>query len=675
MKYGEEPIETARRELYEEIGHESPDMVALSEADVMEEKETVPRRAFTSEHKFEIVRDIERHATIKEGLQKHRIAEKELTRLFPRRIIERVLFVVPPDADVAMFNYATAKRGRYWNYPPYGVGVIASHLRAIGIDVMILNLNNEILKACKSSKGEEYFDFDEVWSGKLAEELLDFKPDIAGVTCMFTQTHISMVRICNAVKRQNPMLPVALGGVHITNCLMNKDISRQIMDELDNVDLFFLYEAEIAFTQFVKVVNKELPSGELYQVYFNSSAEKLYFADKLIPGKEALNVIPAHDLMTPTELSEYGTIGGFYCLKDKGTRMTTVLANRGCRGSCAFCSVRSFNGLGVRHRSVQSIVDELVMLRNEYAIGHIMWLDDDFLHDHKRALRLFNEIVKQNIGITWDCTNGVIAISCTDEIISAAYESGCIGLTLGVESGSPKILKQVRKPGNVKIFKKAAEVLRKYEQINSRVFLMIGFPEETYRDILDTIALALEMDLDWYNVTILQPLPNTPIFNVMVDQGLADKINFSDIRYNSGPFGKHRKMAEQNKDLLSSDFKDVFRNVDLDTMPTAEHLDIIWAYMNYHLNFKRLFKEQRSMKLMQQYKYVRNIAELVAPENAFAVYFSGYLEKKLFGEINQEVIQKMEEQLCSSKYWMRRFDDFGLSVEHMKTGIFPYNAA
>ena len=600
-----------------------------------------------------------------------RIAEKELTRLFPQRRIERVLFIAPPDADVTMFNYATAKRGRYWNYPPYGVGVIASNLRSVGIEVRILNLNNEILKASKNSKGEEYFNFDEVWNSKLAEELLDFKPDIVGVTCMFTQTHTSMVKICDAVKRQNPVLPVALGGVHITNCFINKEISKQTLNELNSVDIFFLYEADLAFTQFIKVVNRDLPPGELCQVYFNSGAEKLYFADRLIPVEEALNVIPAHDLMTPTELTEHGTIGGFYCLKDKGTRMTTVLANRGCRGSCAFCSVRSFNGLGIRHRSVRSIIDELVMLRDKYGIGHIMWLDDDFLHDHRKTLRFFNEMVKQNIGITWDCTNGVIAISCTDEIISAAAESGCIGLTLGVESGSPKILKQVRKPGNVKIFRKAAEVLRKYEQINSRVFLMIGFPEETYRDILATINLAIEMDLDWYNVTILQPLPNTPIFNAMMNQGLTDKISFSDIRYNCGPFGKHRKMAEQNRDLLSSDFKDVFKNVNPDAVPPAEHLDIIWAYMNYHLNFKRLFKEQRRMKLIQQYKYVRNIAELVAPENAFAVYFLGYLEKKLFGKINHEVIQRLEEQLCSSVHWERRFNDFKLSVEHVKTGLFP----
>ena len=600
---------------------------------------------------------------------KQAAVDKELTRLFPQRTIKRVLLVAPPDADAAIFDYATAERGRYWNFTPYGLGIIASHLRTIGINVGILNLNNEILKACRLSKNEKDFDFDRIWKTKLSEELLNFKPNIVGVTCMFTQTHASAVKVCNEVKCRNLALPIAIGGVHVTNCFMNKETSKQLIDDLVNVDLFFFHESELAFKRFVKVVNREMPPSTLSQIYFNSSVEKLRFSNRMIPQEEDLNIIPAHDLMTPTELSQYGTIGGFYCLKDKGTRMTTVLANRGCRGSCAFCSVGSFNGVGIRHREVQSIIDELVMLQDEYGIGHVMWLDDDFLHGRERALRLFNEMVKQGIRITWDCTNGVIASSCTDEIIAASAESGCIGLTLGVESGSPRILRQVRKPGSVGIFQKASEVLRNYEQINSRVFLMIGFPGETYRDILDTIKLSVEMDLDWYNVTILQPLPNTPIFDAMVNQGLIDGTNFDEIRYNCGPFGKHRKMAEGDEDLLASDFKDVFRDVDLDAVPSRGDLDVVWAYMNYHLNFKRLFKEQRPLKLMQQYKYVKNIAELVAPENAFAVYFQGFLEKRLFGEIDQEVVRCLEERLLSSEYWRNRFDDFELSVDHMRSGF------
>jgi len=304
-----------------------------------------------------------------------------------------------------------------------------------------------------------------------------------------------------------------------------------------------------------------------------------------------------------------------------------------------------------------------------------MWLDDDLLYDHKRALNLFNEMVRQDVGITWDCTNGVIAASCTDEIVAAAAASGCIGFNIGMESGNTHVLRKIKKPGTVKTFLQAAEVLKKYEQINARVFLMIGFPEETYRMILDTINVSLEMNLDWYNVTILQPLPNTPIFNAMIEEGYLNTEDFQEIRYSSGPYGKHSKSAEKARDLLSADFKGAFRNLDLDSVPAKEHLDEVWAYMNFHLNFKRLFTENRPAKLRQLLKYVENITDLISPENAFALYYYGYLQKKCDGAVTAAAAENLERRLQMSPYWQERFDDFGLSVDHLRTGEFPQEAS
>src|SRR3989338_2594309 len=99
----------------------------------------------------------------------------------------------------------------------------------------------------------------------------------------------------------------------------------------------------------------------------------------------------------------------------------------------------------------------------------------------------------------------------------------------------------------------------------------------------------------------------------MKAQGLINDISFEEIRYNSGAYGKHRKLAETFKiDLLSTDFKDALSNVDLDAIPPKEALDSIWAYMNYHLNFRRLYFEERPTKLIQQLSYVQNVCDLVA---------------------------------------------------------------
>ena len=595
---------------------------------------------------------------IHEGDDSYRdLIDQELTELFPQRNIQRVLFVAPPDGDKSMFDYATGKRGRYWNYPTYGVGVLASYLRKDGVEVSILNLNNKVLKTCQNTSSELDFDFDKVWKEALKQEIEVFEPDMIGVTCMFTQTHKAAVELCEEIRQLKPDIPISLGGVHITNSFINWKQCKSILNDYSKVDLFFLYEAELAFRHFVQVVNRNEPSSELYQVYFNTSAVKLRFTNREFPATDDLNIIPAYDLMNIEDLTENGVIGSFACLKEKSARCATVLSNRGCRAQCTFCSVRNFNGRGVRLKSVQTVIDELLVLRGEFGVDHIMWLDDDLLFNHARALELFNEMVRQDVGITWDCTNGVIAASCTDEIIAAASESGCIGVNIGMESGNPEILKAVKKPGKVRNFLKAAETLKKFKKINTRVFLMIGFPNESYRMILDTLNVAMEMDLDWYNITILQPLPNTPIFDSMVQLGLVDDIKSDDIRYNSGAYGKKRKAMEQQQ---FSEIFNPFKGVNLDSIPSKEELEPIWLYMNFHLNFKRLLKLEDPIKLRQQLSYLCHITTKVAPDDPLPIYFHGYLQKKMDGTVDENLLSRLNFRLHESEYWRDCFRSFNL---------------
>lgn len=595
--------------------------------------------------------------------------------LFPTRPVRRILLVSAPDVHQEMFDYHGAKRGRYWNYPPYGLGLLATYSRSRGIDVEILNLNDDVLKACDASSSETEFDFDAAWQGSINNALEVFSPDLIGITCMFSQSHSIVVKVSRFLKDVVPDIPHALGGVHVSNSLEDAKTSSAFFADLPWVEFFFTKEADRSWQNFIDFIAGEVTSEQLGPMILNRAGDPIHIENHKAPGPEEINTIPAHDLLRPDEASRLGKIGSFYCLKPPETLIATVLSNRGCRAQCTFCSVRNFNGVGVRRRETQSVIDELKLLRDEFGIGHIMWLDDDLLYDRAHSLELFNEMVRQNVGITWDCSNGVIAASCTEEIISAAAASGCIGMNIGMESGNRDILKQVKKPGTVKNFLKAASVLRRFESISARVFLIIGFPGETYRQILDTIDVSQEMDLDWYNVTQLQPLPNTPIFDQMVADGLIDGLDFAETRFNSGPYGRQFSKARTGpSDLSASDFKDAFSVSDLDAVPKREELDDIWAYMNYHLNYRRLLSEDRPVKLAQQMAYIRNIADIVAPDNAFALYFLGYLQSRHSGEIDLKLVNRLVDQLSTSFYWQERFQDFGLSAEHLRANQFSIAA-
>lgn len=513
--------------------------------------------------------------------------------------IERVLFIVPPDGDEEAFNYETCRLGRYPNFPPYGIGILASKLMDIGINVNVLNLNHAVLKWVR--RGMSY---QQVIDEILPIEIEVFKPDLIGLTCMFSQTHKSLVDTVNKV-RFYTSATIVVGGVHVTNSLAEESTRTQFLSDLYVVNHFFTHESDDSFINFIK----------------NPIPDRIIRGTQ--PEGDGLDTIPAHELITEHDLAEHGHIGSYHCFKPKGTRFSTVLFNRGCRAQCTFCSVRNFNGFGVRGRSVQSVIDELLILRHEHGVRHIMWLDDDFLQNKERSMTLFNEMIKQDVGMTWDCTNGVIAFSCTDEIIHAAAASGCIGLHIGMESGNPEILFRIKKPGRVETFLRAAAVLRKYETINSRVFLIIGFPNETFSQVCDTYEVAKEMNLDWCNITQLQPLPNTPIF-----QEVKPEISvLSDIRFSAGAYGKHRKLAEAKQNVMQLDYENIMHRSN--AIPTKYEQKLLWAYMNYHLNFERLYHETRPVKLRQMLQYLNYVADEVAPDDPLAQEFREYLLKKV----------------------------------------------
>ena len=95
--------------------------------------------------------------------------------------------------------------------------------------------------------------------------------------------------------------------------------------------------------------------------------------------------------------------------------------------------------------------------------------------------------------------------------------------------------------------------------------------------------------------------------------------------------------------------------------------------MNYHLNFKPLFDEKRPLKLLQKLQYVTNISDVIAPENAIAMYFQGFLQHSVHGVVEPSLVEELKLRLNKSPYWAARFIDFGLDPNQLNTLNFPVN--
>lgn len=570
-----------------------------------------------------------------------------LAERFPAGI-HRVLLISPPDVGFAAFDVHLARSKRYWNYPPYGLLTMGRVLETSGVEVRILNLQDELLRFARRLDGDiDEAAYEDFISRQLRKELDLAMPDLIGVSCMFSLTHGSLKGIIRRLKALVDV-PLAVGGAHVTNSCLDATTHDLFLNDIGDVDLVFLRESEGSMMRLVRLVNHATSNG---------TGEGAAILDTA----GSIDIVPAYHLSPPRGLSDNGRISTFEALIPGGTRTGTVLMNRGCRAECTFCSVRNLNGKGVRSRSIDSVVDEIKILKYDYGIDHITWLDDDFLFDRHRAVGLFNSLVREGIRITWDTTNGLIAASVTTEIMHAASDSGCIGVILGMESGNEETLRRIKKPGNVRHFLRAAEVLRAFPNINTRVFVMIGFPNETFRMIADTFDVADQMDMDWSIINVLQPLPNTPIYDEMVAANLVDRAH-SDFTRMSFSVGVQRKSSRRSdgKDMLAESFAGAFSGKNMDAVPTPEELDDLWAYMNYHLNFKKLDRVVDRKKLEIQYKWISSVCTQLATSNAFAKHYRNILYKRLKGEDNAEFLNDLADCMNRMPYWRNRFEEFGL---------------
>ena len=618
-----------------------------------------------------------------------------LYNIFGEKQINKILLINPPDANKETFDFDTAHRKRNSDYPPYGLLIVARHLLKNGYKVEILNLHHEVSKKCVETDDKKNFDFDIFWKKTLWNKIIEFKPDLASITCLFSVTHNSYKEVCFELKNQESLkknnldpIPLVSGGVHISHDPEN------ILSEITPIDIAFLNEAELSFLSLVDYQNKKNSIDNLSMTYIRESENQFIKID--IDGRPKhldLEIIPAYELIKVDEYSKYGTVGSWSAFR-KNIKIGTVLSNRGCRAQCTFCNVRIFNGVGVRQRSLASVEEELSLLKHKYGIDHISWLDDDLLKDENRAIELFNMMVNKNLQSSWDATNGLIAHSITKPgVVEAMNESGCIGCYIGIESGNREILKKIKKPGTIETFITAADKLNQFKNINSRGFLIFGFPEESISKIFDTINLAERMNLAWYNVTILQPWKKTPIHDLMIESNLVGKkegqLNFEQERENSlmddmksgefkvdkkdptyhiGEFSLQRKIEKSGK--IVKPFKKI-TEFKMTQIPKPDDLDDIWFYMNYRLNFYQMFKEQNENRLKQHLIFLDYIHNKTAPDNAIVMYFFAYLQHKIKNNVDEELLKKLKKSLENSEYWSERFEILKLSYNDFVTKKFP----
>ena len=246
---------------------------------------------------------------VDEELSREKV-QQFLAQIFSGKSVNKILLINPPDGDEELFKLSTARRKRYPIYPPYGLLVIASRLRRLGVEVEVIDLNYEVLKSANLSDGKNKFVYKTAWQVPLNTSIEAFKPDLIGLSCMFTMTHSSLKQVSEYLGRLTET-PQLVGGVHVTN-----DLNR-VMDDLCDVKMAVLHEGDIAFENLISFINNGCVDGELTQLVLSKYVAKtdnhIHIKSVNNPSAIDTNIIPAYDLISLDQYSSYGTIGAFYC--------------------------------------------------------------------------------------------------------------------------------------------------------------------------------------------------------------------------------------------------------------------------------------------------------------------------------------------------------------------------
>jgi radical SAM superfamily enzyme YgiQ (UPF0313 family) len=339
---------------------------------------------------------------------------------------------------------------------------------------------------------------------RVKKVMADFRPDVVGITS-FSVKWPSARRIAAIAKDYKPGIPVVTGGQHVT--IMTDDALSD-----PNVDFVVKGEGEQTFVEFLRQV---------------AGAQDWATVDGL-SWKRGGTVVHNSPRQLADNLDELGWPAR-ECLHDVESYLPQALgklfASRGCPYQCNYCGTQNVWTYKVRHRSAQSVVDEIRHLKKTYGTNYFTFFDDVFGLDKKRAIDLCAAIADARLGVRWDCLTRSNLVS--DELLSAMKRAGCVKIDMGVESGSNKILKDTKKGLTVEQILAGGQLIKKHG-LFLYCFFMVGLPTETEEDAKQTLEFLEKLKPHWAGISIFTPIPGTGIYKSLQAEGkIAERPDFA----------------------------------------------------------------------------------------------------------------------------------------------------
>jgi len=340
---------------------------------------------------------------------------------------------------------------------------------------------------------------------KIIHELQRFKPDIIGISQWTHNRHhsVELAILCRTIL---PDSIIIMGGGHATFCY------EDILTDNSPVDIVVRGEAEITLLELAAAMHLKSMWQHIPGIAFRAQG-------KIVVTQPRESIDNLDSLPIPARYLDI-SVGIEVELQSE-----FIVTTRGCPSTCFFCSSPDFWGKKVRFRSPGTIVEEILFIRQKYGLIYFSIRDDTFTADRKRVLEFCTLLQKQDANILWNCQSRVTSID--EELLIQMKRAGCECIQLGVESGSPRILRQLGKNILPPQIEKACSQIREVG-INLSVYLISDVPGETHDDIQKTVQLVRHIHPDDGYVSPLAYYPGTQLFKEAVASHIITPDIFTD---------------------------------------------------------------------------------------------------------------------------------------------------
>ncbi|MDD5439401.1 MAG: radical SAM protein [Candidatus Omnitrophica bacterium] len=317
---------------------------------------------------------------------------------------------------------------------------------------------------------------------------------IIGLSCL-TAGATRSYELAGWIKAANPDATVIYGGVHAT--VLPEEALRT-----GSGDIVVRHEGEETLWELARALGTGSSLDDIQGISFIRDGAVVHTPDRpLIGNLDELPPFPYHLFEKDIGRYDFGNL----------------LTSRGCPFECIFCSQRSISGRFYRYRSADNILCELDTLIYRYHQKKIIFNDDNFVVNRGHVFSVCAKIIDRKYPKTVSFLAMARADMVDKELLTIMKKAGFVSIAYGLESGSDRLLKLVKKGLSTEDNKRAVRMTHE-AGISTYASFILGLPTETKEESSMTIKFARDIPLDMTRFNLLVPYPGTPVHDLVKEK-------------------------------------------------------------------------------------------------------------------------------------------------------------